>query len=481
MIKRWLERLYDKLPFTFGRRYISLYVGMVLATVMGIVAGTAVYVIGRLVSYQIIDTVYATPEHRRARTEAYIGELQTYIDVEELSFRDTDSIGDWVEKKGYTYLTLYKDGSLYFSTDIGYTDRAAATEPPLPSDGGTLAEYAAQTGLYVLEFRDGALLASISEFTEMLYYDLGNGISLVAAMLAMSTIIIGYLRLIIVRIKRLGSDVTVVAYGDNSHSIEVEGYDDISKLASEVELMRQNMLDNISKERKARDANTDLITSMSHDIRTPLTVILGYLDMMKNELPPEQMASYVDSCEKTALRLKNLSDDMFRYFLAFGNTGDGISLEEYDAQTLLEQLLTEHLLLLSESGYITDVEEEDDLLEEGTTIVTDPPNLMRIIDNIFSNFYKYADKEHPVSLHLSKLGDVLVLKFTNRIKTDSTGVESNKIGLKSCARLAEFLTEGFEYKAEDGVYSTRMALKIIPPQKNSTRVAIPGEEIYDQL
>ena len=161
---------------------------------------------------------------------------------------------------------------------------------------------------------------------------------------------------------------------------------------------------------------------------------------------------------------------MFKYFLAFGNTGEEISLEEYDAQTLIEQLLTEHLVLLSESGYEVEVDEAEDLLEEGATIVTDPPNLMRIIDNIFSNFYKYADKTAPVVLKLSKLGDMLVLKFTNRIRTDSSGVESNKIGLKTCERLAEFLTEGFEYKSEDGVYSTRLALKINPPKANKVIV-----------
>ena len=372
MIKRWFERFYERF-FSYKRRYMSLYVGMILVTIAGILAAAGVYLIGRLVSYQLVDTVYAIPD------------------------------------------------------------------------------------------------------------DVGNVICIALAMIAMSSVIVGYLKAVIVRIRRLGSDVAVVTYSDNQHRIVEEGYDDIAKLASEVELMRQNMLDNIDKERKARDANTDLITSMSHDIRTPLTVILGYLDMMKNDLPDEQRAAYVDACEKTAMRLKELSDDMFRYFLAFGNAGEGISLEEYDAQTLLEQLLTEHLLLLNESGYITDVVEEENLLEEGSTIVTDPPKLMRIIDNIFSNFYKYADKDYPVALSLSKLGDVLVLKFTNRISNDSVGVESNKIGLRSCDRLAEFLTEGFEYKAEDGIYSTRIALKINPPSKDSDRVAIPSEEIYDQL
>ena len=480
MIKKWFERFYERFFFSHRRHYMSLYIGMIIVTVAGILAAAGVYLIGRLVSYQLVDTVYSSPERKSIRVQGYVDDLQTLIDVENLSVSDTERIKTWTDGIDYVYLTLYRDGEFYFSSDTGYVSPSGA-EHHLPADEAELSDYAAARGLHLLRFKDGILLASLSEFTHVTYSDVGNVICIVLSMVAMSSVIVGYLKAVIVRIRRLGSDVAVVTYSDNQHRIVEEGYDDIAKLASEVEMMRQNMLDNISKERKARDANTDLITSMSHDIRTPLTVILGYLDMMKNDLPDEQRASYVDACEKTAMRLKELSDDMFRYFLAFGNAGEGISLEEYDAQTLLEQLLTEHLLLLSESGYITDIEEEENLLEEGSTIVTDPPKLMRIIDNIFSNFYKYADKEYPVSLSLSKLGDVLVLKFTNRISADSVGVESNKIGLRSCDRLAEFLTEGFEYKAEDGVYSTRIALKINPPSKDSDRVAIPSEEIYDQL
>ncbi len=475
-----IKRLYERLFYRHKRRYVSLYVGLALASVTGILVGAVLYLLGRLVSYTIVTTHYASPEVADVRAEAYIEQLQNIIDEEGLSYADTDRLYEWIDSNHYLYLTLYAEGRIYFESER--PDHTVLPEVAIDTDEKRAENtaFAEEHGLFVLTFGDGTVAASLSDFSSFIYYDAGNIVSLFLALVAMSTILISYIKAIIVRVKRLGSDVTVVTYGDSSLPIGTEGYDDIAKLAVEVEMMRKNMLENISKEREAREANNDLITSMSHDIRTPLTVILGYLDMMKNDLPPEQRRSYVDACEKTAMRLKELSDDMFRYFLAFGNAGKDVALEDYDAATLIEQMLTEHLLLLSESGYTTEVEEEtEDIFTDGSTITTDPANLMRIIDNIFSNFYKYADKAEPILLHISKLGDVLVLKFTNKIKSDSSGVESNKIGLKSCDRIAELITEGFEYKAEEGYYYTRLALKINPPHKDSGAISLAGEEIYD--
>ena len=475
-----IRRLYERLFYRYKRRYVSLYVGLALASVAGILAGAMLYVLGRLVSYSIVTTRYDSPEEENARAEAYIQQLQNIIDEEDLSYTDTERLYEWASSNHYLYLTLYAEGVVYF--DSSRPEKTALPDTAIDTDEKRAEgiAFAEEMGLFVLDFRDGTVAAALSDFSAFIYYDIGNIVSLFLALLAMATIIISYIKAIIVRVKRLGSDVTVVTYGDNSRPIGTEGYDDIAKLAVEVEMMRQNMLDNIRREREAREANNDLITSMSHDIRTPLTVILGYLDMIKNDLPAEQRNAYVEACEKTALRLKELSDDMFRYFLAFGNAGKNVALEDYDAATLIEQMLTEHLLLLSESGYETEVEEESDaVFEEGSTITTDPSNLMRIIDNVFSNFYKYADKSEPILLHISRLGDILVLKFTNKIKADSSGVESNKIGLKSCDRIAELITEGFEYKAEEGYYYTRLALKINPPPKDSGAIALAGEEIYD--
>jgi len=324
-----------------------------------------------------------------------------------------------------------------------------------------LMQYAQANDQHVIELEDGMLLASVAEYSEYFYYDISNIFSLVVAMILLAAIIISYFSRLIARIKRLEADVTIVSRGNMNHKIHARGYDEISRLSENVDNMRNSILENLRREREARDANTELITAMSHDIRTPLTVLLGYLEIMKSETGDSQLlGEYVAASERTAMRLKQLSDDMFKYSLAFGDAAQGITLEEYDAAMLLDQMIAEHILLLRESGYNPTVEYKGDGVPEGATVMTDAQNLMRIVDNVFSNLHKYADKDEPIRISVIVEGDTVIFECRNTETKDKTRVESNGIGLKTCSRLAELVSDGFEYGLEGGTFTTRLRLKI---------------------
>ena len=83
---------------------------------------------------------------------------------------------------------------------------------------------------------------------------------------------------------------------------------------------------------------------------------------------------------------------------------------------------------------------------------------MRIIDNIFSNLYKYTDPKEPITVTLGETDGKITLEFKNRIKKNSTDVESNRIGLKSSAKLAAALGVGFECGERGAYYFTNLAL-----------------------
>jgi signal transduction histidine kinase len=155
---------------------------------------------------------------------------------------------------------------------------------------------------------------------------------------------------------------------------------------------------------------------------------------------------------------------MFKYLLAFGDTGEGILHEEYDAGTLLEQMLSEHILLLSESGYEVELDESELEIPEGTVVKTDAENLMRIIDNVFSNLYKYADIGSSVKIRLSGGKERVVFECENRIRTDDFVAESNHIGLKTSERLASFVAEEFSYRREDERFISRLVLRVYIPE-----------------
>ena len=318
-------------------------------------------------------------------------------------------------------------------------------------------------GSHPIVASDGVLLASMVDYTEYLYYDIFNIVSVVLAFLGFLLVMWFYFFDLTRRITRLGREVTAVADGDMQRSITAEGEDEITRLCTDVEYMRSSMLENIEKERAALEANRELITAMSHDIRTPLTVLLGYLDIMKLNAPDGDMQQYIEASERTALRLKKMSDDMFGYFLVYGG-GIEVSEQECEARTLVDQMLSGHVFLLREQGYSIDFNfegEDNDFLSD-TVVVTDPPQLMRIVDNIFSNVMKYADAEKPVTVFVGAEVDEMTIRVTNYVRANPDEAQKNGIGLRSCMKLANAMDIRFSSAEEDGVFESVMYVPIIP-------------------
>ena len=347
-------------------------------------------------------------------------------------------------------------------TDSSGDESADKQEPPSrpgatrPGSGLTVTiptkeeimQHATDNGLTPLELSDGTLFASFVDFSDYFYYNLSTVVSIVSALLVAIIVLMIYFHSITVKISRLADDVSGVYERDmNSKIRTLGGKDEISELTRNVEQMRCSMLDGLKKEREALDANSELITSMSHDIRTPLTVLLGYIDIMKTYPVDSELAEHIRAAENTALRLKDFSDDMFRYFLVFGGKELDLSLAEYDAHTLFEQMLAEHLLLLRERGFTVETN-FDSLQMANTVITTDAPKLMRVVDNIFSNIYKYADPAHPVVFNVEASDNVLTITVKNTVCA-ANGAESNGVGLRTCSKICEALDVEFEYGQND--------------------------------
>ena len=304
------------------------------------------------------------------------------------------------------------------------------------------------------------MLVSMADFSEYLYYDLTGITSIVSAMLVLIIVIMLYYGRVTGRITRLAHSVSQTAEGDISKRITAVGHDEIAHLAENVENMRASIVENLEREKAARAANVDLITSMSHDIRTPLTVLLGYLDMMKSRNDDGEMAEYIAASEKTAMRLKELSDGMFNYFLVFGGGVSAPPLASHDAAILFDQLLSEFDLLFRERGYKMDREytEEAERAFALYDVRTDAPEAMRVVENLFSNIGKYADKSEPVSILIDFSDEKYKLIFTNKIGSDLADAESNGVGLKTCRRLAERIFAGFDARAEGDSFTVTVEL-----------------------
>ena len=309
---------------------------------------------------------------------------------------------------------------------------------------------------YPVYFVDGTLIVAVVDFSEEFFSNLVFVISIAAALLVVAVIMICYFSTITKRITHLQKSVRKIEDGDLEHKIKLRGNDEIALLASDVESMRDAIVDNMTRERRAWEANAGLITAMSHDVRTPLTVLLGYLDLIEMQNEGQISEEYIASCRENAMRLKNLSDDMFSYFLVFGKSEGDIALSRIDARVLVEHLISEYTLLLSEKGYVIEVEGD----VPDVAIDIEERYFRRVIDNIFSNIVKYADKDAKIVLGANFGDGTLTFYCKNRRRTDREIPESNGIGLRTCDRMMEEMGGAMSTSESDGVFTVAISFPV---------------------
>ena len=511
---------------------LSLYLGLIVNIVIGLAVAVFIYLSMTVATNYYINHNYLSKANQQKRRDEYLADLQRFVTSRQLTFEEADRISEWARSQKYVYLLVQKDDMLLYPSDPDVEEEkkpedevgGEGNEEENPGGesgeagegegnegegdeggsedknenggnsgnggnggGGDLSDVlggltenrpsreeliaeAQANGLHEIELADGTLMVALTEYTQTLYIEISRLLNLFVAALALSIIIINYLRIIIKRIKRLESDVSIVSHENMNHEIVCRGRDEITSLSSNVEIMRNTMLENLKNEQEAREANNELITAISHDLRTPLTVLMGYVEMMKNHGDTdEEMKKYISATENTAQRLKQLSDDMLRYSLAFGDAKKSITLEEYDAQTLMGQMFSEHILLMEEKGYSFRISTVGHPLKENSTVHTDAQNLMRIVDNIFSNLHKYADKSEPIELNYYNEDGVFAVEFKNKIRGDGENPESNGIGLKTCVRLASLIAESFEYEKTEDSFTCRLAIRINESKNQRSR------------
>ena len=419
----------------------------------------ALFLVTNFIFDKYIDVRYLSESRVTKRTEEYRDDLQVYVAEHDLGNDDIGKISKWASEHKYLRTLIYDGDKLMFESGNQENLKASG----IGHNAADSAEKSVEDYKYVITTADGELTVYLVDYSENLYYKVFDIISIALGFIGFVSVMWLYFFEITRRITRLGREVTAVAEGDMNRQITAEGEDEITRLCTDVEYMRSSMVENIAKEHAALEANRELITAMSHDIRTPLTVLLGYIDIMKLNAPEGDMQQYIEASERTALRLKKMSDDMFGYFLVYGG-GIEVDIQECDARTIVDQMLSGHVFLLREQGYNIEFnfeDEDNDFLSE-VTVVTDPPQLMRIVENLFSNIMKYADKDKPVKIFIDAQTDELVIKFNNYICPNPDEAQKNGIGLRSCMKLANAMDVRFSSEEIDGVFTSHLCVPIIP-------------------
>ncbi len=212
-------------------------------------------------------------------------------------------------------------------------------------------------------------------------------------------------------ISRISDAVRNISEGDLNTSIEVVGDDEFSAMAANLNKMVEDIRKLMDKEREAERTKNELITNVAHDLRTPLTSIIGYLELFSGRttpLPAEVQSKYLDIAYNKAKRLEKLIEDLFGFTkLNYGRISMHVS--KVDIVKLLGQLLEESYPNFEKRGLSYELQSN----VPAKTITADGNLLARLFDNLINNAIKYGAEGKRVLVRVSAQADWVQVSVSN--------------------------------------------------------------------
>ena len=212
--------------------------------------------------------------------------------------------------------------------------------------------------------------------------------ALVLAAAVFCAVVVPYILHLLRRIEALSRETGALMAGDLSHSIRAPGRDELSRLGADIERLRLSVLERLEGEREAVGATGRLITGLSHDLRTPLTKLMGYLEILRRCQSGEEREKYLRLAAEKAEQIKGMTDQLFdRAQVPDSREALAREPELVDGAQLLGQILSEVCGDLQREGF----QAPQPVFTEPFRLYLRPEDAVRVFDNLFSNLCKYGD------------------------------------------------------------------------------------------
>nr|WP_294571721.1 sensor histidine kinase [uncultured Romboutsia sp.] len=198
--------------------------------------------------------------------------------------------------------------------------------------------------------------------------------------------------------------------GDIHYKLDIIDDDNFSNLAENINNIGEGLDKAIYNQLKSERLKSELITNVSHDLKTPLTSIINYIELIKKEedIKPEHIKDYVNVLDSKSKRLKVLIEDLFEASKASSGNLE-LNMEKIDITQLLRQAIGEMEEKLSNANLDLKLRAP----EEKTYIMADGKKLYRVLENLLSNISKYSLDNTRVYIDIIEENDKVKLTMKN--------------------------------------------------------------------
>ncbi len=206
------------------------------------------------------------------------------------------------------------------------------------------------------------------------------------------------------QLRHVIDELHYIADGHFDHRIPFVVKTDLQKVIDSINALVDSTVASMEEERQIEQSKDDLITNVSHDIRTPLTSIIGYLGLLKSSELNEDQTKYIQIAYDKALQMKALAEDLFEYTTLRSSTNNKLVLAPLHVNSMLEQVA---------AGFELEAEKKTITFNVITrprdlVIDADAKMIVRILNNLISNALKYGHGATEINLIANRVNNKFV-------------------------------------------------------------------------
>lgn len=411
---------------------------LIMAALISIVCTIFVFFIAQSAAYEFIQYQDRDGSLQSKLTQKTIDKMQNYIYTHDIS---SDNIIGFADNH-YELMAIYHNNTLLYD--------ATQMFPQTIKDKEEL-WCGTPTTLYL---KDSVVQVYTNIDIYSHYYLFVNTVSLLLSAITFIIIFYLFIRNKIRYVIRLEQEMHILEGGDLTYPITVKGKDELGDLANSINCMRVSFIERQKNENEAVQNSKSLITAISHDLRTPLTSLLGYLELLNNNKykDKEQLEKYINISRDKALRIKEMTDQLFNYTLSENEIA--YDLQDIDAYEFLQQILSEFIYELEESHFTVTYQSPVFL----GIIKVDVTEIVRVFENILSNLKKYAHNTAPIIITVTPSNYAVTISIENQTAEITTEHMGTGIGLKTCKRILEGHDANIVSYNKNNIYKTSITL-----------------------
>ncbi|MCE9674345.1 sensor histidine kinase [Paraclostridium bifermentans] len=252
--------------------------------------------------------------------------------------------------------------------------------------------------------------------------------------------------------------------GDINHKIKLRDNNSLTILAENINNLSDGLENAIEETLKSERMKTELITNVSHDLKTPLTSIINYVDLIKKEenVQPEYLNDYINILDNKSKRLKNLIEDLFEASKASSGNID-LNIEKLDLNQLLRQSIGENEEKLIESNLSLKL----NIPKEPVYINCDGRRMYRVFENLLVNISKYSHENTRVYV------DMVVNE--NQVFVSMKNISAYELNFEASEILERFKRGDLARNTEGSGLGLAIARDLVQLQGGKLGVQIDGD------